>query len=135
MNHLRGAIALTISGGLVVGPAVQVRANPAAAPAVVTCVASVGCVVTVVVVAGVTYWVLSSNGQQLQIPALSYTLSPDQQVEDWDDYVWADNEQQARRKCSLLAEQYTNQGGSLVSVVGVRKGGQRSSRWVCTFRG
>lgn len=28
MNHWRGAIALTVSGGLVLGPAVQVRANP-----------------------------------------------------------------------------------------------------------
>ncbi len=135
MKHWRGAIALTLSGGLVVGPAVQVRANPVAAPAVVACVASVGCVVTVVAIAGVTYWVLSSNGQQLQIPVLSYTPNPDQQVEDWDDYVWAENEQQARRKCNLLAEQYTNQGGSLVNVVRVKRASQRSSRWVCTFRG
>ncbi|MGG6241580.1 hypothetical protein ACQ4N7_23385 [Nodosilinea sp. AN01ver1] len=135
MNHWRGAAALTVSGALVLGPAVEVRANPAAVPAVAACVASVGCVVTVVAIAGVTYWVLSSNGQQLQIPVMSYTPNPDQQVEDWEDYVWADNEQQARRKCNLLAEQYTNQGGSLVTIVRVRRASQRGSRWVCTFRG
>lgn len=135
MKHWRGAAALTVSGALVMGPAVQVRANPVAVPAVATCVASVGCVVTVVAIAGVTYWVLSSNGQQLQIPVMSYTPNPDQHLEDWEDYVWADNEQQARRKCSLLAEQYTNQGGSLVTVVRVRRASQRGSRWVCTFRG
>ena len=106
-----------------------------AAQVVVACVASVGCVVTVVAIAGVTYWVLSSNGQQLRIPVLSYTPNPDQQVEDWEDYVWADNEQQARRKCNLLAEQYTGQGSSLVTVVRVRRASQRGSRWVCTFRG
>ena len=135
MKYWRGAIALTISGGLVMGPAVQVRANPVAVPAVAACVASVGCAVTVIAIAGVTYWVLSNNGQQLRIPVLSYTPNPDQQVEDWEDYVWADNEQQAQRKCSLLAEQYTGQGGSLVSVVRVRRASQRGSRWVCTFRG
>lgn len=106
-----------------------------AAQVVVACVASVRCVVTVVAIAGVTYWVLSSNGQQLRIPVLSYTPNPDQQVEDWEDYVWADNEQQARRKCNLLAEQYTGQGSSLVTVVRVRRASQRGSRWVCTFRG
>ena len=135
MKHWRGAVALTVSGGLVMGPAVQVRANPAAAPVVVACVASVTCVVTVAAIAGVTYWILTNDGQQLRIPVLAYTPNPDQSVEDWDDYVWADNEQQARRKCNLLAEQYTGQGGSLVSVVRVKRASQRGSRWVCTFRG
>jgi hypothetical protein len=135
MKHWRGAIALTVSSALVAGPAVQVRANPAAAPAVVACVASVGCVVTVVAIAGVTYWVLSSNGEQARIPVLTYTPNPDQEMEDWEDYVWADNEQQARQKCNLLAEQYTQQGRSLVSVVRVRRASQRGARWVCTFRG
>jgi hypothetical protein len=135
MKHLRSAVALSLSGGLVVGPAVEVRANPVAVPAVAACVASVGCVVTVVAIAGITYWVLSTDGQELQIPVLTYTPDPDQESEDWEDYVWADNEQQARRKCALLAEQYTNQGGSLVTVVAVKKGSQRGSRWICTFRG
>ncbi|MBD2110887.1 MULTISPECIES: hypothetical protein [Cyanophyceae] len=121
MNHWKGAAALTVSGALVMGQAAQVRANPVAVPAVAACVASVGCVVGVVAIAGVTYWVLSNNGQELRIPVLSYTPNPEQQVEDWEDYVWADNEQQVRRKCSLLAEQYTGQGGSLVTVVRVRR--------------
>jgi hypothetical protein len=131
----KGAAALTISSALVLGPGVQVRANPAAVPAVAACVASVGCVVTVVAIAGVTYWVLVNNGQEARIPVLAYTPDPDQRLEDWADYVWADNEQQARRKCSLLAEQYTNQGRSLVTVVRVRRASQRGARWVCTFRG
>ena len=135
MKHWQGAVALTVSGGLIAAPTAEVRANPVAVPAVAACVASVGCVVTVAAIAGVTYWILSSDGQELQIPVLTYTPDPDHQVEDWEDYVWADNEQQAWRKCSLLAEQYTNQGGSLVTVVSVKRGSKRGSRWICTFKG
>jgi hypothetical protein len=135
MGKVRGAVALTLLSSLVVGPSTQVRANPAALPAAAACVASVGCIVTVAAVAGITYWVLTTNGEEVRIPVLAYTPDPDQEIEDWEDYVWADNEQQALRKCNFLAEQYTCQGGSLVTVVSVTRAGRRSSRWICKFRG
>jgi hypothetical protein len=68
-------------------------------------------------------------------PVMAYTEDPEAETEDWEEYIWADNEQQARRNCQQLAERFTEQGRGLVTLVGVQKLGKRGSRWVCRFRG
>lgn len=68
-------------------------------------------------------------------PPLAYTEDPETMTEDWEDYVWADNAQQATRKCNELAASYTAQGGTPVTVVRVRQTSQKGLRWACVFRG
>ncbi|HEY9881807.1 MAG TPA: hypothetical protein V6D29_25375 [Leptolyngbyaceae cyanobacterium] len=68
-------------------------------------------------------------------PVMAYTEDPEAETEEWEDYVWADNLQQAQKKCKELAESSTEQGRSLVTVVKVKQASKKSVRWVCTFRG
>lgn len=68
-------------------------------------------------------------------PVMAYSEDPEAETEEWEDYIWADNEAQARQICQQLAEQFTQQGGSLVTYISVRRVSQRGSRWACKFKG
>ncbi|NJL42043.1 MAG: hypothetical protein HC840_24095 [Leptolyngbyaceae cyanobacterium RM2_2_4] len=59
---------------------------------------------------------------------------PEAQTETWSDYVWADSEIEARRKCESLAQKATQDGGTTVTVIGVKKVGS-GKKYECTFQG
>lgn len=40
-------------------------------------------------------------------PVMAYTEDPEAETEEWEDYVWSDNLQQAQKKCQELAESST----------------------------
>jgi hypothetical protein len=46
---------------------------------------------------------------------------PEAQTETWTDYVWAENEGEALRKCQAKALQATTEGGTPVRLVGSPK--------------
>lgn len=59
---------------------------------------------------------------------------PEAQTEQSIDYVWADSQAEAEEKCQREAERYSQEGGSLVTVVKVRKTG-KGTKYECTFNG
>lgn len=68
-------------------------------------------------------------------PVMPYTEDPEAETEEWEEYIWADSDEQARQICQQLAERFTQQGGSLVTYLDVKKVGRRGSRWACKFKG
>lgn len=60
---------------------------------------------------------------------------PDAPIETWTDYVWAENEADANRKCQIKAEQATIEGKRLVKLVGKPRKVGRGKRYECTFGG
>lgn len=115
-------------------PVQRASANPAlVAPAAAACVASVGCILAIVVIAGVTYYAITYDGEETQyVPMID---NPDAGSEEWIDYVWADTQTEAMRKCQEIADNATRSGGSTVSVVGQPTKVGRGKRWQCNFRG
>ena len=60
---------------------------------------------------------------------------PDAQIEIWTDYVWAENETEASRKCQAKAEQAMLDSETSVKLVGKPKQVGKGKRYECTFRG
>lgn len=60
---------------------------------------------------------------------------PDAQTDIWTDYVWAENDAEANRKCQAKAEQATLDGGTPVKLVGKPKPVGRGKRYECMFQG
>lgn len=60
---------------------------------------------------------------------------PEEESDTWTDYVWADNEAEAERKCKNLAETASAQGGSDVTYVSVKRTSRTGRKWECTFNG
>lgn len=60
---------------------------------------------------------------------------PDARTEIWTDYVWAEDDAQAYRKCQAKAEQATVEGGTPVKLVGKPKKVGKGKRYECTFKG
>ena len=115
----------------------KAQANPTAIPAAAACIASVTCVIGVVVVSGVVYWVITENGRRQQVPigtAMPVIDDPDAAVQTWDDYVWAEDEAAARQKCQAIAEAEFNRG-NVVRLVNVRRLSRSSKRFRCDFEG
>jgi hypothetical protein len=50
---------------------------------------------------------------------MTYLSDPEGVPEDWDEPILADGQQQARRKCRAMAEDYTEQGRSEVELIDV----------------
>ncbi|WP_027269424.1 hypothetical protein [Leptolyngbya sp. PCC 6406] len=60
---------------------------------------------------------------------------PDGVPEDWDEPILADGQQQARRKCKAMADDYTEQGRSEIELIDVIKASTKTrNRYLCRFR-
>ncbi|MBD2772807.1 hypothetical protein [Iningainema tapete] len=60
---------------------------------------------------------------------------PDKPKEVWTDYVWAEDEAQAIKKCQLKAEKATIEGKTYVKLIGIPKKVGKGKRYECTFEG
>ncbi|NJL47963.1 hypothetical protein [Nodosilinea sp. P-1105] len=66
---------------------------------------------------------------------MTYLSDPEGVPEDWDEPILADGQQQARRKCKAMAEDYTEQGRSEVELIDVIKASTKTrNRYLCRFR-
>jgi len=66
---------------------------------------------------------------------MTYLSDPEGIPEDWEEPILADGQQQARRKCKAMAEDYTEQGRSEVEVIDVIKASTKTrNRYLCRFR-
>jgi hypothetical protein len=66
---------------------------------------------------------------------VTYLSDPEGVPEDWDEPILADGQQQARRKCKAMAEDYTEQGRSEVELIDVIKASTKTrNRYLCRFR-
>lgn len=66
---------------------------------------------------------------------MTYLSDPEGIPEDWDEPILADGQQQARRKCKAMAEDYTEQGRSEVELIDVIKASTKTrNRYLCRFR-
>jgi hypothetical protein len=66
---------------------------------------------------------------------MTYLSDPEGIPEDWDELILADGQQQARRKCKAMAEDYTEQGRSEVELIDVIKASTKTrNRYLCRFR-
>jgi hypothetical protein len=66
---------------------------------------------------------------------MTYLSDPEGVPDDWDEPILADGQQQARRKCKAMAEDYTEQGRSEVELIDVIKASTKTrNRYLCRFR-
>jgi hypothetical protein len=66
---------------------------------------------------------------------VTYLSDPEGVPEDWDEPILADGQQQARRKCKAMAEDYTEQGRTEVELIDVIKASTKTrNRYLCRFR-
>ena len=66
---------------------------------------------------------------------MTYLSDPEGVPDDWDEPILADGQQQARRKCQAIAEDYTEQGHSEVELIDVIKASTKTrNRYLCRFR-
>jgi hypothetical protein len=66
---------------------------------------------------------------------MTYLSDPEGIPEDWEEPILADGQQQARRKCKAMAEDYTEQGRSEVELIDVIKASTKTrNRYLCRFR-
>ncbi|MBV8886106.1 MAG: hypothetical protein JO235_19225 [Chroococcidiopsidaceae cyanobacterium CP_BM_RX_35] len=59
---------------------------------------------------------------------------PEVQSEEWSQEVFADNEAQALQKCELIAQEATDEGGTVVIVLGKPQQKGQTRKWICYFR-
>lgn len=59
---------------------------------------------------------------------------PESQSEEWSQEIFAENEAQALRKCELIAQQATEEGGTVVTVLGKPQQKGQTRKWICCFR-
>lgn len=57
-----------------------------------------------------------------------YLEDPEAKLKEWSEWVFADNETEARQECILLMKEYR------VRLMGIRRVSRRSRRWYCDFR-
>lgn len=57
-----------------------------------------------------------------------YLEDPEAKLEEWSQWVFAEDETEARQKCILLMKIYK------VQLMGIRQVSKRSRRWYCDFR-
>ncbi|MGB0563206.1 MAG: hypothetical protein ACPGVO_15580 [Spirulinaceae cyanobacterium] len=57
-----------------------------------------------------------------------YLEDPEATLEEWNQWVFANSEAEARQKCIFLMKIYQ------VRLMGVQQASQRSRRWYCNFR-
>lgn len=105
-------------------PPAQAQTMPAS---VAACYSIPACRVTTVIIGGITYWVVTQNGQQQHFPMDSgeYLEDPEGTSEEWEDDVFADNRTVAAQ-CRLLAQQY--------GAVYVRHYRLNRAKFRCVFR-
>lgn len=60
---------------------------------------------------------------------------PEAQTEIWTDYVWAEDEVEATKKCLAKALQATSEGGTPVNLVGKPRKVGKGKRYECIFCG
>lgn len=66
---------------------------------------------------------------------MTYLSDPEGVPEDWDEPILADGQQQARRKCKAMAEDYSEQGRSEIELLDVIKASTKTrNRYLCRFR-
>jgi hypothetical protein len=66
---------------------------------------------------------------------MTYLSDPEGVPDDWDEPILADGQQQARRKCKAMSEDYTEQGRSEVELIDVIKASTKTrNRYLCRFR-
>jgi hypothetical protein len=97
MKKHRASVAIALSTCLVITglPIRPVKANPAAIPAVAACVASVGCVAALVIIGGITYYVITYEGEEPQyVPIQDQDEAYDESID-----VYANSESEAMAKC------------------------------------
>ncbi|MEM9543164.1 MAG: hypothetical protein AAGA60_27200 [Cyanobacteria bacterium P01_E01_bin.42] len=57
-----------------------------------------------------------------------YLEDPEVKLKEWSEWVFAENETEARRECLILMKEYR------VRLMGVQRVSRRSRRWYCQFR-
>jgi hypothetical protein len=60
---------------------------------------------------------------------------PEKPKETWTDYVWADTDAEAIRKCQIKAEKATIEGKAVVRLIGQAKKVGKGKRYECIFEG
>lgn len=60
---------------------------------------------------------------------------PEKPRDVWTDYVWAETELEAMRKCQIKAERATIEGKTLVRLISQPKRVGKGKRYECTFEG
>lgn len=64
-----------------------------------------------------------------------YFDDPEQEKEDWEEFILANNQVDAGRRCQRKAEHYTKEGQSNVELVNVRKVSKKATKaFYCKFR-
>jgi hypothetical protein len=104
------------------------QANPTFAPAIASCLTNPACTILVITAGGVIYWEIRNGSDPILIP-WPILQDPEETLEDWSDYVWADSEEEARQKCQAIADGYH------IELVSVRRTSRQGKRYECTFRG
>jgi hypothetical protein len=122
-----GTIALLTVSTSFVPYTERAEANPALAAPLSACMTNPYCAIAVVTVGGLAYWELNQNGQKKWIPLAPIIDDPDQPYSEEFDYIWADSESEAIRKCRALTE------GWKVQYVRVKQVG-RGKRYECYWR-
>jgi hypothetical protein len=84
----------------------------------------------IVVLGGMAYYAwFNTLGQEVLVPVSSATLEdPEEETQEYSDYIWGDSQAQAERKCK---QQVENGGGTYVRV---RRLGN-STKYECIWRG
>lgn len=57
-----------------------------------------------------------------------YLEDPESHPEPWPEEIWADNEEQARYRCQILAKSYR------VCLMKIERRSKHSKRWDCVFQ-
>jgi hypothetical protein len=93
------AISLTVVVGITTIQQPTTTAQAAAPAFVQTCLSNPYCAAFAVILGGVTYWGLTQDGGTSY-----YTEDPEATEDEWFDYIWADNDSQARERCRTYAD-------------------------------
>jgi hypothetical protein len=78
---------------------------------------------------------LHHNLSMFLVPTIKMLDDPEKPKEIWTDYVWADNEAEALKKCQLKALEATIEGKSVVKLKGKPKKVGKAKRYECVFEG
>ncbi|MBP0017009.1 MAG: hypothetical protein J7647_05545 [Cyanobacteria bacterium SBLK] len=116
------------------------RADAAIPMTVLACLSNPYCAVSVVLVGGYLYWQLRDSRNLIIIPVPvgvnphSVLTDPEENVDDWDEPVYADSIEEARRKCEALQRAY-NRDRPQVILSNVRKASRnpRSRTYLCVW--
>jgi hypothetical protein len=131
MRKLRTPVAIALSTSLIITalPPRPAKANPAVLPAVTACIASVGCVAALVIIGGITYYVITYEGQEPQyVPIQDQDESYDESAD-----FYANSEAEAITKC-LERARSLSQGATAECIGCVKMTATKPYRFTCTIR-